>query len=62
MPAVIINCDCQSEFQDKLYGKNRRVANVKDAKPHECTCTVCGKIRNVKEKQSEAAISAKGKK
>lgn len=47
--AVIINCDCTSEFQDAEHGKGRRVANVQD-KTHdkltgksEAVCTVCGK-------------------
>lgn len=60
MPAVIIQCDCPHEFQDSLYGKQKRVANVKDAKPQECTCTVCGKIRPTKETRVEPPVQ-KGK-
>jgi hypothetical protein len=36
-------CSCASEYQDKLYGKQIRVFNVK---PSGARCTVCGKVTN----------------
>jgi hypothetical protein len=44
---VVINHDCISQFQDKVYGKNRRLANVKKSET-KCTCTVCGKEADIK--------------
>lgn len=42
---VIIRCNCKSEYQDKVYGNNKRVANVKGDKADSTKyrCTVCGK-------------------
>lgn len=39
---MIKSCDCQHEFQDKKYGRGKRVHNktMKD----EYRCTVCTKI------------------
>lgn len=60
MPSVIIICDCSSNFQDETYGKNKRVANIRDSKPQECTCTVCGKVRASKlNEQKKGNISTK---
>jgi hypothetical protein len=46
MPAVIRRCTCKgtpaTEFQDRTYGKGRRVCNVRD-KNRELVCTCCGK-------------------
>ena len=36
---VIRNCNCESDYQDKKYGKGKRVCN-QGAK--ETRCTVCG--------------------
>ena len=41
---AILKCDCDHEFQDKTYGKKRRVMNP-TAKPDEFRCTVCRKER-----------------
>lgn len=38
----IIKCYCQNEFQDKKYGKNKRVANS-TMKDGQHRYTVCGK-------------------
>lgn len=35
-----MHCGCQSEFQDKMYGKNIRVATIN--KTGHKSCTVCG--------------------
>lgn len=48
-PTKIISCTCQHEFQDKTYGKGKRVMNLqgKNGKPTGATpkyrCTVCDK-------------------
>lgn len=44
----VISCTCQSEYQDKLYGKGRRIANKTEKKlglSPVWRCTVCGKDR-----------------
>ena len=38
---VVRACTCSHEFQDKLYGKGRRVANV--TANGKSRCTVCGR-------------------
>ena len=40
----IIECGCMSEFQDKRYGKGRRLHNrcKKDNSMTGWRCTVCG--------------------
>ena len=43
---MLIKCDCKSEFQDKTYGVNTRVANQivkKSGDKKFGRCTVCGK-------------------
>lgn len=37
-------CTCKSDFQDKTYGKNMRVHNLKDA-GKGAVCTVCGNFK-----------------
>lgn len=41
----IITCSCENEYQDRMYGKNKRVGNVKGDSPDSDTarCTSCGK-------------------
>ena len=41
----ILSCDCKSEYQDKVYGKQQRVHNEMVVKNNQrrCRCTVCGK-------------------
>lgn len=46
---TVMKCTCESEFQDKTYGKGNRLFNMRDSKKHpgEAYCTVCGnKITN----------------
>jgi len=46
----IIDCKCPNEFQDKRYGKNRRVANhapSKGSQKNRYRCTSCLKEVNV---------------
>lgn len=40
-----MRCNCESEFQDQLYGKGIRVFNEKisNNKVNGYRCTVCGK-------------------
>lgn len=42
MPAIIKQCTCSSEFQDRKYGKKLRVFNLSE-KGSFAKCTVCGK-------------------
>ena len=42
---MIRNCSCKNEWQDKKYGKGRRVMNS-DKEGKKWTCTVCGKENN----------------
>lgn len=42
----VSKCSCKSEFQDKEYGKQMRVFNMKESKK-EGTCTVCGTKKNI---------------
>ena len=42
---MIFTCNCSNDFQDKRYGKNKRVMN-KTATDKEYRCTVCGKVHN----------------
>ena len=46
----IIQCNCESEFQDQLYGKGMRLMNIggKD-KPDSYHCTVCGRVLRISE-------------
>ena len=44
--ATILTCNCVHAFQDKKYGKKRRVFNtIKLGKTNEFRCTACGKTR-----------------
>lgn len=46
---MLIHCTCKSEFQDRVYGKNIRVANktVKGGEERG-RCTICGAEKSVK--------------
>ncbi len=38
---------CKHEFQDKRYGKNKRVFNKqRDANPQTWKCTICGNVKS----------------
>lgn len=41
----VISCSCKNEYQDKVYGMNKRLGNVKGDKSDSdiARCTVCGK-------------------
>ena len=45
MSTKVISCTCQHEYQDKVYGKNKRLANKTQKGNQKDTyrCTVCGK-------------------
>lgn len=45
----IINCDCESDYQDRKYGKGKRMANWAP-KQNGWRCTVCGKVHKVSDK------------
>lgn len=42
----LLRCTCKSKYQDKKYGRKRRVHNVRGVNPKHGTrgyrCTVCG--------------------
>lgn len=41
----ILPCTCESKFQDKEYGKGKRLFNLSQSpKKKEAHCTVCGKV------------------
>lgn len=42
----ILSCDCKNEFQDKEYGKGKRVCNTN---ARGAKCTVCGSQHLIKE-------------
>ena len=48
---AIVVCDCESEYQDLVYGKRNRVANPVNRLQKEgiyaVRCTVCGKVHNL---------------
>ena len=48
MAVKIKQCTCKSAFQDKEYGKDMRLYNVRENKDYS-RCTVCG--REVVEKR-----------
>jgi len=42
---VIVSCTCKSEYQDRIYGKGKRLANTSfDRKKGKCV--VCSEIIN----------------
>lgn len=44
----IIKCNCENEYQDKKYGKGKRVGNkTAKEKPDYYRCTVCAKEQPV---------------
>ena len=38
-----INCTCSHDYQDKKYGKGKRIANKTTKNDNTYRCTVCGK-------------------
>ena len=46
MTSKILTCTCEHEYQDKIYGKNKRVHNqTKKQDGKVWRCTVCSKER-----------------
>lgn len=43
----VMECTCAHEYQDKKYGKNKRVFNAcgRDQKRPDWKCTVCAKVK-----------------
>ena len=39
---IIRSCTCKHDYQDKKYGKGKRVCNVTEQE--KSRCTVCGKV------------------
>lgn len=48
---MIYKCDCRNEWQDKLYGKGKRVHNecVTTTGQKKIRCTICKAEKFVKE-------------
>jgi len=46
MGSIVKKCECKSEFQDKIYGKDMRLHNL-SKNEKSCKCTVCRKSKNV---------------
>jgi hypothetical protein len=45
---IIRECTCLNDYQDKRYGKNKRVMNKSQGKDkNKAKCTVCGREHNV---------------
>ena len=36
----VVNCNCDHKNQDKIYGDNKRLANINE-KGDKAVCTVC---------------------
>lgn len=56
---MILECNCKHEYQDKRYGKNKRVhTEKKDPVRNGYICTVCAKT-NVKSsgKKSDEVVT-----
>jgi len=45
--AQIVNCGCRHEGQDRMYGYEKRVANLTENSGRSYRCTVCEKIHTV---------------
>lgn len=45
MGTTIINCNCKTEndFQDKTYGKFKRLANKTSKTEYSYRCTICNR-------------------
>lgn len=43
---MILVCTCAHAYQDKLYGKNRRVHNQSMTKM-QARCTVCSNVKSI---------------
>jgi len=41
----IIECSCEHEYQDEMYGRNKRIHNVGITKTK---CTVCSSVKSGK--------------
>lgn len=48
MNSKILKCDCKHDFQDKEYGKGKRLHNmmVKKGNMQHYRCIICGKERD----------------
>jgi len=43
---MIKKCTCAHKYQDKIYGKRKRVHNILQGNTKGYRCTVCGKTTN----------------
>lgn len=42
---IVKRCSCNNKFQDKRFGKGKRLFNTTTSNAHAYRCTVCGKER-----------------
>jgi len=52
MGSAIINCTCDHDFQDRMYGRKKRVGNMTRTEG-EARCTVCEKTSNYRKKKGK---------
>ena len=49
MRTIRVRCTCKNAFQDKTYGKQKRIANITHS-GEKARCTVCGTEHNITKK------------
>jgi len=52
MAAIIKKCKCESEFQDRMYGRYNRVYNTSETQD-KAKCTVCGNVLTYEKKSGK---------
>ena len=55
---MIKECSCEHKYQDKKYGKYKRVCNPCGSDHKDGRCTVCGKIV-VEKKKPQVIVNSK---
>jgi hypothetical protein len=56
----VIACSCEHEYQDKAYGKGRRLHNA--MQNGQWRCTVCSKVNGAASKTATVAPAPAGEK
>lgn len=57
MATTTLQCNCNSDFQDKTYGKGMRLFNTGDSgKSTKARCSICGRIIDIKTQIKPVAI------
>lgn len=58
MPTIILHCTCRNEWQDRRYGKGRRVHNTtpkSTKRPEGARCTSCETWREARQAAQDYA-------